>query len=128
MNYKTEADRLFSLLVRQSSADENGIVTCCTCGKMHHWRKVNCGHYMVRQRQSTRFDRKNTDIQCINCNFFNQGEQVKFGEFLDAKYGKGTAEQMQIKSQMTQHRGAAEYKYLIEQFKTELKQKGYLLR
>ena len=62
-DYKKDADRLFSLLVRQENADDDGIVTCCTCGKRMFWRKAHCGHFIPRQAQSTRFDRENTDVQ-----------------------------------------------------------------
>jgi hypothetical protein len=128
-DWKRDADRLFSLLVRQENADEDGIVQCCTCGRRHHWRKgMNCGHYMVRQHQSTRFDRQNTDVQCVYCNHFNEGEQVKFGEFLDKKHGEGTAEAMQLKSKMRCNRTQMEYKYLCEKFTKELTDNQYLTR
>ena len=126
MNYQREADRLFSLLVRQENADENGYVKCVTCGKMNHWRRMHNGHFMVRQNQATRYDRENTGVQCVKCNTFSEGRQYDFAKYLDQKYGFGTAVRINIKSKMRCHRGAAEYKYLIEKFKEELKSKGYL--
>jgi len=125
MNLMKEADRLFSLLVRQDSADVKGMVICVTCGKRGHWRNMHCGHFMVRQNQATRYDRENTGVQCVGCNTFSEGKQYDFGKFLDSKYGEGTAERMNIKSKMRCHRGATDYKYLIEELKAELKYKGH---
>ena len=128
MNYKREADRLFSLLVRQENADENGYVRCVTCGKIIRWRNSHNGHFMVRQCQATRYDRENTGVQCVKCNTFSEGRQYDFAKYLDQKYGEGTAEKMNIKSKMMCHRNVTEYKYLIEKFKEELKSKGFEIR
>ena len=128
MNYKKEADRLFSLLVRQENADEDGICTCATCGMRTFWRFIHCGHFMVRQNQATRFDRENTAPQCVKCNTFSEGKQFDFGRYLDRKYGHRTAEKMNIKSKMKCHRGEAEYRYLVGKLKAELKEKGFKIR
>ena len=128
MNWRREADRLFSLLVRQENADEDGICTCATCGTRTFWRFIHCGHFMVRQNQATRFDRENTGPQCVKCNTFSEGKQYEFAKYLDKKYGYRTAEKMDIKSKMRCYRGEAEYRYLAEQFKLELKEKKYLIR
>ena len=128
MNYKRETDRLFSLLVRQENADENGIVRCVTCKVPKRWRSVHLGHFMVRQCQATRYDRENTGVQCVKCNTFSEGRQYDFGKYLDQKYGEGTAEKMNIKSKMFCKRGVSEYKYLIAKFKEELKSQGFEIR
>ena len=123
-----EADRLFSLLIRQDAADENGIVKCCTCNKRHHWRHIHCGHFMPRQHKSTRFDRRNTGPQCCDCNTFQEGRQFQFSKYINATYGDGTAEEMLFKSKMNCKRSAFDLKYMIAEFKAELKRKGYEIR
>jgi hypothetical protein len=37
-------------------------------------------------------------VQCAGCNVFRQGEQFIFSKNLDLKYGKGTAENLQIQA------------------------------
>ena len=123
-----EADRLFSLLIRQDAADENGIVKCCTCNARHHWRRVHCGHFMVRQHQATRYDRKNTGPQCCDCNTFHEGMQYQFSKYLNATYGDGTAEEMLFKSKLACKRGVFDLQYMINEFKEELRRKGYEIR
>jgi len=127
-NYRKESDRLFSLLVRQSNADEEGIVTCCTCGKTGHWRKFHLGHFMPRQHQATRFDRMNTDVQCVKCNSFNEGEQYAYGKYLDITYGEGSADEIVQKSKTACPRKEIDFKWLVAEFTDELTEKGYLCR
>jgi hypothetical protein len=127
MDLKKEADRLFSLWVRQSNS-VHGIVHCCTCNKPMMWRDSHCGHFMSRRSLSTRFLEKNTAPQCTYCNTFDQGKQYEFSLYLDAKYGKGTAESMLIKSKMTAKISDFEYKDMIEKLKRKLKENNFLIR
>jgi hypothetical protein len=125
---EAEADRLFSLLVRQKAANEIGLAKCCTCGAIHHWRRLQNGHFISRGNKSTRFDEKNTGAQCVSCNIFSQGRQFEFAQYLDKKYGAGISEAMLFKSKMITKRNAFDLKYMIAEFKAELKRKGYELR
>ena len=127
-DWRKEADRLFSLLVRQENADEEGMVTCCTCGKAMHWRKIHCGHFMSRRHQATRFEKENTAPQCSGCNTFGQGKQYEFGMYLDKKYGKGTAQEMCELSKTELHRKQSDFKELCEQLLEELTDNQYLTR
>ena len=128
MNLIKEADRLYSLLVRQESADENGLARCVTCGRVRHWRRQHLGHFMPRQHQSTRFDRKNTAVQCVECNTFHEGRQYDFSVYLDKTYGEGTAKSVRNKAMMFCKRSAFDLQYMIKEFKNELKCKKYLIR
>ena len=127
MDLKKEADRLFSLLVRQSNA-KDGIVRCCTCGKVMNWRQSHCGHFMSRRHLSTRFSEKNTAPQCNYCNTFDQGKQFEFGLYLDNKYGKGTAQEMLIRSKMSIKISEVEYRERIKYYKEKLKENDFLIR
>jgi hypothetical protein len=90
-------DDLFSKYVRlRDSVD--GYCRCCTCGKTLPIKQMQCGHFMSRRHLATRWEEKNTGVQCVSCNIFNQGRQFAFGLYLDARYGVGTSDQMRIKS------------------------------
>ena len=125
---QSEADRLFSLLVRQDAANSEGIVQCDTCGNFMEWRKSQCGHFMSRRHNSTRFDRLNVAPQCVKCNIFSQGEQMQFAEYIDNLHGEGTAKSLLQKSKMQCKRSDIDYQWLIEEFKKELKEKNYVTR
>ena len=72
-------DKVFSEYIRKRTADHNGNVECFTCGKIDHWKKMQCGHFQSRKHYSTRWDENNCQVQCVGCNMFKGGEQYKFG-------------------------------------------------
>jgi hypothetical protein len=71
-------DNLFSKAVRQKSADDMGIVKCYTCGYPDHWKYQECGHFMSRRNQSTRWNFDNARPQCFNCNHSLDGNHEIF--------------------------------------------------
>jgi hypothetical protein len=87
-------DVVFSQFIRLRDADSNGMVTCVTCGKRMHWKESHCGHFISRDRKSTRHDVRNCSVQCPYCNTYRSGEQFKHGQHIDKKYGIGTAENL----------------------------------
>ena len=94
---KKELDKWFSLYIRLRSS-ENGLVQCFTCGCVKHYKTggMQCGHFQSRGFLATRFDEENCQPQCVGCNMFKQGEQYKFALALNAKYGEGKAEELEI--------------------------------
>ena len=81
---------------------------------------------MSRKCLSTRFCEVNVQAQSIGDNLFGQGEQYKFGLNLDAKYGEGTAEELQFKARQIQKFSRVDYedkigyyKDLVEKLKKE---------
>jgi len=88
------ADKHFSRFVRLRDADDNGYCRCITCGKIHHWKEMDCGHFMTRDRPATRFNEQNCHAQCKYCNNYKKGEQYKHGVEIDNLYGAGTAEKL----------------------------------
>ena len=93
---KKELDKWFSLYIRIRDS-ENGLVQCFTCGCVKPYnRGMQNGHFQSRSFLATRFDEENCQPQCVACNMFRQGEQYKFALNLDAKYGEGKAEELEI--------------------------------
>ena len=84
------------------------------------------GHFQSRSFLSTRFNEENCQPQCVGCNMFKQGEQYKFALNLDAKYGEGTAQELEYLSKLIVKftRGDYEdkilyYKSTVEKLKKE---------
>jgi hypothetical protein len=90
----TTADKWFSKYIRIRDSYSNGFVCCCTCGKPMHWKNVHAGHFVTRDKLSTRFNEKNANAQCPKCNCDGKGEQAKHAIYIDRKYGSGTAESL----------------------------------
>tara|TARA_R110000744_G_scaffold4852_1_gene17247 strand:- start:2192 stop:2602 length:411 start_codon:yes stop_codon:yes gene_type:complete len=123
---KKELDKWFSLYIRLRDADENGVVICFTSGRAYPYKNIHAGHFMSRRCLSTRWCEINVQPQSAADNLFAQGEQYRFGLNLDAKYGEGTAEDLQIKSRQIQKFSRIDYedkigyyKDLVEKLKKE---------
>ena len=98
---KKELDKWFSLYIRLRDSNELGMVKCFTSGRVYHYKKIQAGHFMSRKHLATRWCEMNVQPQSAADNLFGQGEQYIFGLNLDAKYGEGTAEELQYKARQT---------------------------
>ena len=92
------ADRWFSKYIRLRKADDDGYVSCFTCGCTVHWKDAHNGHFMGRGHMNTRYDSTNCQVQCFDCNVAKQGNLKVFAENLDKEYGKGTANRLLVKA------------------------------
>jgi hypothetical protein len=111
-------DKWFSLFIRLRDADDNGLCQCFTCGKVDHYKKLQCGHFQSRRKHSTRWDIRNCQVQCVKCNMFNQGEQYLFAIGLDSKYGEGTADELIFLSNQTTKFTRVEYEDYVFYYKS----------
>lgn len=88
---KKELDRVFSIVIRTSKIDANGIAYCVTCGRSAHWKQMDAGHYVPRQDLATRWTVENVWPQCRPCNAFRGGEPEKMALWIDKVYGQERA-------------------------------------
>ena len=115
---KKELDKWFSLYIRLRSANEYGMCQCFTCGVVRHYKDgMQNGHFQSRKHMATRFHEDNCQVQCIKCNMFSQGEQFKSGINLDAKYGEGTAEELEFLGRTIHKVSRVEYEEQISYYK-----------
>ena len=114
---KKELDRWFSLYIRLRDANEYGMVQCFTSGRVYHYKSIHAGHFMSRKRLATRWCEWNVQPQSPADNLFGQGQQYRFGLNLDAKYGDGAAEELQIKSMQTFKMTRVDYEEKITYYK-----------
>jgi len=123
---KKELDKWFSLYIRIRES-QDGLVQCFTCNKVSHYKSgMQNGHFQSRKHLATRWDEENCQVQCVGCNMFKAGEQYKFSIALDAKYGEGTAEELEFLartimkvSRIDYEEKIGYYKELVEKLKKE---------
>lgn len=89
---KREADRVFSLYIRQKYADKSGNVPCYTCGKVLAWNRIQNGHFISRGYLATRYLEDNCRPQDVGCNVFGGGRPVEFARKLEEETPGITAE------------------------------------
>ena len=118
------ADKWFSLYIRLRDADENGMVKCVTCGKIAHYKEMDCGHFVTRNHKMTRFNEKNCNVQDTSCNQFKKGEQYLHGEYIDSKYGEGAAGNLMYIGKLPCKRTRTDFAYLIEEYKQKAKNRA----
>ena len=114
---KKELDKWFSLFIRLRSATKEGACQCFTCGKVAHYKKMQCGHFQSRRHHATRWNETNCQVQCVKCNMFEQGEQFKFGLRLDNKFGEGTAQELEFLSNQITKVSRSDYEEKLSYYK-----------
>ena len=114
---KKELDKWFSLFIRLRFATKEGAAQCFTCGKVAHYKKLQCGHFQSRRHHATRWNETNCQVQCVKCNMYEQGEQFKFGLRIDDKFGEGTAQQLEFLSKQITKVSRSDYEEKISYYK-----------
>ena len=66
---KKKADQVFSLFIR------NRDKACFTCNSRQN---LQCGHFVSRSHNNTRYDPENSKAQCVRCNIFLNGNYVEY--------------------------------------------------
>lgn len=67
-----KADEITSRYIRTKCADENGNVTCITCGKVLRWQDAHCAHFIGRAKKATRWIEENLHPADASCNVFRK--------------------------------------------------------
>lgn len=118
VDLKAKLDTQFSLFIRARDAMPNGYAKCISCGKIHFWRELQCGHYMSRRYMSTRFDEDNCHAQCVACNMFNQGNIQGYRRGLLEKIGEKRINLIELKAMNSIRKYSdLEYKELTKYYK-----------
>jgi hypothetical protein len=108
---------LFSKLVRQGAADENGMVRCVTCGVVKHWKEMQAGHFVhARKTNHVSYDKRNVNPQCPRCNKWLHGNLARYTVFLVERYGAGIVDELHNKKRDSKGLRRFEFEELAQQF------------
>jgi len=118
---KKEADKYWSIATRYRFANDDGTAECVTCQVRKPIKELQCGHFMSRRFNYTRFSEFNTAPHCSGCNIFKSGEQYKYSQFIEDFYGVGTAKQIQKESQEYHKFTTQELEEIIKDAKEQIK-------
>ena len=119
---KKKLDIVFSQYIRLRNSNEDGFCKCLTCGKIAYWKDIQCGHYLSRRHLTTRWEEKNTAVQCVKCNIFTEGNKNVFALKLIEKYGKDILKELEIKKNNKSKMTKFEYEVLIADYKQKVKE------
>lgn len=110
VDYKKKLDKVFSEYIRLSEANDDGFCRCVTCGKYHHWTKIQNGHYMSRRFMATRYSVMNCHPQCVACNVMQHGNIPQYRIYLVKRYGEERVKQLEAAA-LTQTKKFTDYEY-----------------
>ena len=89
-------DKVFSSYIRLRDSDDNGIVRCFCCGKVDHYKTMDCSHFVNRKHLSLRFNEINCQTTCRACNRFDEGNLPAFAINLQNKFGNDIIQKLLI--------------------------------
>ena len=100
---KKDAWKLFSELIRRDQADKDGLVKCCSCGKIVHWKQSQAGHWpsIAGRTNAVLFARKGVHPQCGQCNVYKDGNPAGYNEYMEENYTKKERDEL-LKLKRTQ--------------------------
>jgi len=109
---KKLADKHFSIYIRQR---DRGI--CYTCHKRDEWKYMDCGHYVPRSFNNTRYDEVNCHTQCKSCNIFKSGNKDVYALRLQQEYGYGVLKDLNDRKNVRKSFKRYELEEIIEEYK-----------
>lgn len=111
---------VFSEFIRLRDSNENGYCKCITCPNIRYFRQMDCGHGVSRQHMAIKYDETNNHAQCKICNYHKKGNPKEYKIAVDKKYGKGTWDDLEIKSRTVQKLGSFEFNVMLQYYKGEV--------
>lgn len=117
-------DKVYSRYIRLLQIVNSGHCRCFICGKRLSYENACVGHYISRRYAITRFDEKNANVICYDCNMIDNHSQdilQVYAKRIDEEYGSGTADELFSKAH-TQKLTSNELNDLYENYKIKLKE------
>lgn len=112
--YVKKLDVVFSQYIRKSYANDFGMAVCYTCGKVAHYKDLQCGHFISRGHMATRWDEENCRVQCPGCNVFKNGNYTEYSYRLLKEIGEEKLDALMAKKKEIKQWSIAELKEKIE--------------
>jgi len=113
-------DAIFSKYIRWYYADDNGYVSCYTCGATKPVSEMQNGHFITRRKYATRWQTSNCRPQCVKCNMFCEGNIWVYGNKLKAELGVYEFDELIQLSNTTAKYSKSDYEEMIAHYKNEL--------
>jgi len=114
---------LLQLKVRLKACDDQGYVSCVTCGVTRHYKDgMQGGHFIGRTWTATRLLEKNVHPQCASCNGPRKGAMIEYTLWMIDFYGREFVEELKILKHQTKKYLRQEILDIIEELKADVKQ------
>lgn len=120
---KDEAATLLQRLRRMQEADDNGHVSCVTCGVTRHFAdRMQGGHFIGRTHMKWKLDPRNIWPQCAKCNGFLHGNPIPYTIFMIRTFGQDFVDHMIETKNLGEKVYRPDILDMIEDLKAQVKQ------
>ena len=109
-------DSIFSQYIRKRDCP-NDVGRCISCGSIITPSTCDAGHYIPRTHLSTRFDERNVNAQCYECNRLKNGNIKGYKIGLIEKYGELVIDELTRLKNQTRKYSKSELQDLINKYK-----------
>lgn len=118
---KKRLDIIFSEYIRLRDINEDGYFTCISCGRTLSYSDAECGHYMGREHMTVRFDEKDCNAQCHECNVEKRGNPEGYRRGLIRKYGEEAVLSLESAKYQYNKMLESDYREKIAHYRKEVK-------
>lgn len=118
-------DKVFSEWLRRSYADEDGNVSCYTCGEVMNWKYIQNGHFFTRGRQNTRWLSENCRPQDYRCNVALKGNYIIYTRKMLAELGEQRFDDMEKLSKSKDKIPTVQLVEMIKRYTELIKEQAY---
>lgn len=119
--YKKKCWKVFSEWVRRKDADENGMTSCYSCGRVKHYKELQAGHLIPKSLGlSMYFEERAVRPQCYHCNINLSGNTIPFSFKIVKEYGAGILEELEALSRTSVKYSIPDYEEMIERYQTRI--------
>ena len=112
-------------LVRLKAADDDGMVSCVTCGVSRKWNdEMQGGHFFERGRTATKLLIENCHPQCAGCNCFKMkttGGVLDYRRYMVDMYGEDGVDELEALSRTIKKYNRAEVADIKSDFQAQIK-------
>lgn len=80
-------DTVFSKYIRKRDEYPRGRFRCCSCNNIKDINQADAGHFIPRGKMALRWDERNVNAECQECNRRDDNHLKGYKLFLQSKYG-----------------------------------------
>ncbi len=114
-----DAAKAMQLFVRVKAADNDGVVSCVTCGVRRHYKDgMQGGHFISRKWLATKLMEENINPQCKCCNGPLGGNMIQYTIYMIDTYGREFVDELERLKHDSKKYYKAEVLELIKEIKS----------
>lgn len=118
---KKKAWELCSRAIRLEAREDDGLVTCITCGVRLPWnRGMQAGHFIDGRYNAILFDERGIHPQCMGCNVMLNGRKEEYFVWMESQYGREVIDELRRQRNESRSFSAEELLEMMDGFRLRI--------